>query len=58
MEDTLRTKVGVDQVLMISIDANSSTPEHRAIAFKNLESGEEPFLNGRVLELGSGHLQL
>ncbi len=52
-EDALGTKIRVDQVMMIRVDANSSAQKHRAVGFKNFENGEELFLDGRVLELGS-----
>lgn len=51
-EDALGTKIRMDQVLMISVDANASAPKHGAVGFKNFENGEKLFFDGRVLELG------
>jgi hypothetical protein len=40
----LRTKGGVDQVMVIGVDVNTSAPEHGAKGFKNFKDGEKFFL--------------
>jgi hypothetical protein len=42
-EDALRRKNGVDQVMVIGVDANARAPEHGAKGFKNFKDGEKFF---------------